>query len=46
MITRLALLSSSLLQHLAQLIARIPPSLWLKLAVVVALVLVKQGALQ
>lgn len=46
MISRLALLSSSVLQTLARTIARVPPSLWLKLGIIAGLIAIKQGALQ
>lgn len=43
---RLAILCSAVLHALARTITRIPPSLWLKLGIIVALIALKQGALQ
>lgn len=45
MIVRLASVSSALLHAIIRTSSRIPPSLWLKLAVIVALIAVKQGLL-
>lgn len=45
MISTLALLSSTILHGLVRLVSRIPPSLWLKIVIIVALIAVKQGIL-
>ena len=45
MIVRLATLSTVLLHGIVRIVARIPPSLWLKFAVIIVLIAIKQGVL-
>ena len=45
MVVKLASISSAVLLGLARTIARIPPSMWLKLAIIATLIAVKQGVI-